>query len=383
MLEYRQFEELARQRGSSLISIYLPTHRFGPDVEGDPIRLKNLISETIELAAERGDLAVREIQQRLEPAKELVDDAMFWRHQGDGLALLLSDLEPRRLRLPTRFEPLSYMGERFCVRPLIPAVSRGQVFFVLALSQKSVRLLSCTRSGAREVDLHDIPSSLLEAVGYDWEERSLQFHTGAAPKGGGERAAVFHGQGGGSEESKNELERFLRRVDEGLRELTKAHTAPLIVAAVDYVIAMYHRISRYPTLVEGGIEGNPQSLSAEQLHERALEKVAARLDASRHQRIRDLRELAATEGAATDIETVLNAARDGRVETLFVRSTEPCWGTYDREASRVEVHDRREPNDDDLFDLAVSLALSTGAEPVPIDSDEMPGEVTIAALLRF
>ena len=383
MLERDRLEALARERGEGLVTLHLPTHRFGPQTQGGPIRLKNLIAEAANRCLERGCEATV-TQATLEPARELLQDADFWQHQGGGLSLLLSERRSRLFRLPTTVEELAYVGDRYCVRPLLPAVTTSQLFFVLALSQKSVRLVVCTRTGAREVDLEDIPQSLEDVVGYDWEQRSLQFHTSAPRTGGGARPAVFHGQGGGSEESKDEVERFLRRVDDGLGRLLQGHSAPLVVAAVDFLIPIFHRVSRYGQIVEGGVEGNPEHTSLEELHARALELATPVLDRLQHERLERLEELTGTDRVVSGIDDVLRAALDARVETLFLRSRSTAWGRFDDASREVVTHEQRRSGDDDLYDLALGYALASGADTFAIDEGlGRSGDVSIAALLRF
>jgi hypothetical protein len=48
--------------------------------------------------------------------------------------------------------------------------------------------------------LEDVPTSIAEALKYDDPEKNLQFHTGTTGGGGGERSAMFHGQGAGNDE---------------------------------------------------------------------------------------------------------------------------------------------------------------------------------------
>ena len=80
---------------------------------------------------------------------------------------------------------------------------------------------------------------------------------------------VFHGHGAGGEVDKALLERFLRQVDDGLREVLKTATAPLVLAAVDYEQAMFRQLTRYPHVLGEGIGGNPEQLRPAELHERA------------------------------------------------------------------------------------------------------------------
>ena len=157
------FKELSQERGETLVSIYMPTHRAGPEIEENRIRLKNLLSE-IDRRAELSEKRRTEVMQMLDPVKRLLDDQMFWRHQGEGLAIFASPESVRILRLPMHVEEFVMIRDRFCVRPLLPMVGEDQMFFVLVISQNSVRLLSCTMDGVREMDAQDIPDSLADAL---------------------------------------------------------------------------------------------------------------------------------------------------------------------------------------------------------------------------
>jgi hypothetical protein len=142
-------EDRLQARGAGLVSVYLPTHCSGPEVDQGRIRL-------------------------------------FWSHQDDALALFASDDGLRIGRLPLRVREFVHVGPRLCGRPLLPAVSDGQRFHVLALSRNEVRLYVCTRRGIREIGEEEFTSAVAEA---DRDaQRALQFHTGAPPVDAGGRA---------------------------------------------------------------------------------------------------------------------------------------------------------------------------------------------------
>ena len=385
LISRNSFEALCREQGDACISVYMPTHRRGSEIDQDPIRLKNLISETHDRLAERA-VDREALSTSLDEMERLVDDRPFWRHQGEGLALFGSERGLQSYRLSTPVAELTYVGRRHCVRPLLPAVSDGGMFHILALSQNSVRLLQCGWESVREVDSHDIPDSLAEALGYDWEQKSLQFHTGAQPVGAGRspRAAVFHGHGSGSDaEGKEEIERFLRRVDEGITQLLEGDSSPLVVAAVDFESALYRDISRHPNVLERAVVGNPDHRSAVELHAAALPLVEPHLTAAARRARARLAEAAHSSNVVHGIAGTLGAADAGRVDTLFVSPEEPVWGRFDGESGQVDAHPDRQTGDDDLLDLAIARAIETGAEVLPAEREGMPGREPIAALLRY
>lgn len=382
MITSGMLRTLAETRKPGSISIYLPTHRFGPETEQDPIRLKNLLAKAEERALVYG-LDKRTVRAALAPAGALLDDAEFWRYQGEGLAILISPDAEHRYRLSSPVDEVAYVGDRFCVRPLVRAVTRGQRFCVLALSQNAIRLLDCSRTSAREVDLHDIPESLEQSVGYDYEERSLQFHTGAQPTGGG-RAAIFHGQGRPSDQHKQEIEQFFRDVDEGVAELIDDPERPVILACVEFLAPIFRDVNKHLNVLDYVVTGNPDHKKTDELHADALETAAPYFDSAERELREALERTAQPDRTLFGVEDVLRAAEEGRVEGVLADCSGPVWGRRNGAYGKVNVHEKFETEDDDLLDLAIAEAVRTGAEVHAVEPDMMPdGSARIAGLLRF
>src|SRR5205807_7361157 len=89
-----------------------------------------------------------------------------------------------RLRLCAVLEERVIVGERFHLKPLLPLLYGNDLFYVLAISQKSVRLFAATHDAVSAVQLENVPKNVVDAVGRDWEEDSIQLHTGAGTGAG-------------------------------------------------------------------------------------------------------------------------------------------------------------------------------------------------------
>ena len=382
LLSKRKLEELTGKPKGPCASIFLPTHQTGVDTRQDPIRLKNLLGEAREKLVARG-LRTTEADAILEPAQGLPEDELFWRHQADGLALFLSPNEFHSYRLPLSFEELIVITDRYHLKPLLPLLAGDGRFYVLALSQNEVRLLGASRYGVDEVELgDDVPESLADALKFDDPERQLQFHTGSSGGGGGGRAAVFHGHGA-EDDSKDHILRYFRKIDRGLREVLKGQEAPLVVAGVDYLLPIYREANTYPGLVEEGTTGNPEELSAEELHERAWKIVGPRFSEARQEAAERYAELAGTGRTSTDPREVVLAAYYGRVHTLFAAFGVRRWGDFDPGAGEVDLHDEPEAGDGDLLDFAAVQTVLNGGAAYVMDPAEVPGGADVACVFRY
>jgi hypothetical protein len=144
-------KSLIAQQGKWCVSLYMPTHRVGREQQQDPIRLKNLLAQ-----AEANLLAngVRrpEVQKLMRPAEELLWNRDFWQHQGDGLAIFLTNDFYKVYRLPVEFEELLNTGTSFYIKPLLPSLGRGIKFYVLAVSLNNIRLFEGNADTMSEIE---------------------------------------------------------------------------------------------------------------------------------------------------------------------------------------------------------------------------------------
>jgi len=378
-------ETLATERDGPKVSIYLPTHRTVPDVEQDRIRLKNLVGEAedrMEEAGHRRD----EIKPVISPLRKLVDSDFFWTSRSDGLAAFSDAETTRTYKLPTAFAPVSAVSPRFLLKPLIGFLATDCRYFVLALSRNSVRLFQASKLSVSEVDLESAPSSLAEALRFDDPESQLQFHTGTTQRADGpDRRAMFHGHGVGTDDEESDTIRFLTKVDRGLQDVLANERAPLVLAGVKDLLAAYRSVATYQHLVERGAEGNPDRMSAKDLHEATWGIVEPIFKEGLRASYEEYKALAG-EGSDLVVDTlkdVVASAHEGRVKTLFVAKEEHAWGTFDPEAVVVECHERPGDENIDLLDFAAVRTFATKGEVYVVPAAQVPGDGFAAAVLRF
>lgn len=355
VLTVEGLRSLTGRLGGPCVSIFLDTHATAPANRQDAVVFKTLLKSAEERLAEAG-MRSAEAAALLEPARALGDDGLFWRPRPGGVAVFLAPGDPMRvMRLPVAFEPQVVVNERFHIKPLIGVVDRGERFHVLALSQNQVRLFAGGRAGLDEVDLGEMPRNILDTLRNDGFEEQLQMHTSATHRpGGGRGAAMFHGSGGADTGiTKRYLTEYVKRVASGVRDAIGEPGTPLVVAAVDYLGAMYREADKTHRVAEEIVTGSPETLGPSDLHARAWPVAERIFTAERDDALVRLREATGTAHAEHDPAQVALAAGRGRVDTLFIAPDAAVWGTADHESGSAETHDERLPGDEDLADLAV------------------------------
>jgi hypothetical protein len=386
ILTRAELEQLMRKEKQGCVSIYLPTHRTGTDAQQDPIRLKNLLGKAEKDLSDRG-MGRRDVQKMLEPASILLQDFDFWQHQSDGLAIFLSSNGIRRYRLPLNLEEFVTVMDRFHIKPLLPLFTGDGQFYILALSQNEVRLLLGTRYSVSQIDIGQVGGSLAEAIPSTNHQMSLQLHSSGSTGGmSGAGSATFHGQGGGSDGSdKNELLRYFRLVSDGLTEFLQGDRVPLVLAGVEFLLPIYKEANTYPNLIDTVITGNPDLLSADELHKSAWDILSPRFQVAHEEAIAHYRQLAgqASERVTDTLEKIVLAASDGRIETLFIAAGVQQWGIFNPDTNEINLHDQMESGDEPLLDLAAVQTYLKGGTVYTVEPDKVPGGTSAAAVLRY
>ncbi len=369
---------LARLRGGNRVSLVMPTHRFAPgSQEEDTTRLRNLLRTASENLATRG-LKASDADRLLAPAYALAEDRPFWLRSSEGLALLIGPEGIHAFRLDHAPKESVAVNDRYHVRPLLALIGASGPFWLLAVSQNHVRLYEGSRAGLTEVPAEGVPASLADAMRWDdFEKDSLQFHSGSGSRG----PAVFHGTG--ETEVKDELVRYVRAVDRGLRDHLRDSSAPLILAGVDYLLPLYREVNTYPHLTTEAVTGNPDSLTEPVLHQRAIEILDHLAGQERARLAAQVDEGWGSARTTPDLEAIVPAAHHGRVETLLLAEGTERPGTYDASSGRVTLRTALGSPGEDLLDLAALYTLENGGRVVTLEPERMPHDSTVVALLRY
>lgn len=386
-LSQEAVNELANDSADICITIFMPTHRRGSEIEQDPIRLKNLLGK-IEHAVSEANLAQSAANELLDPLRELLVDRTFWQHQSTGLALFRTPERLRIFRLPLQFEELTIVNRRPYIKPLLPLVVNNGYFYLLTLSQNEVRLFEGTKQQLGELTLGETPTSLDEAMRFDEFDDQLQFHTGTGTHtGGGRRAAIFHGHSNAGDEAviKENIKRFLNQVDKGVYDVIDDNRTPLVLAGVKMMCGLYNEVSSYPTILAEHIGGNVETVEESELHAQAWTLVEPHFGRVQQEAIDIYWHLAGNHDsrAVADLRAIVADAYYQRIDTLFIAIDSQQWGSFEPESSEVDLHETQQPGDEELLDFAVVHTLINGGTVYALQQEQIPEGAPAAAIRRY
>src|SRR3954447_22402150 len=382
-------DELLACDSRPAVSIYLPTHKAGREIRQDSIRLRNLLGTA---AARLGtDRRSPDVDSLLEPARRLVEDEEFWRHQEQGLAIFIAPGFERVHKLPIEVAEEVAIGTHFCIRPLLPILDPTGWFWLLTITAGRTRLYRGSRWTIGEFGGVDLPQGVEEIYNETVFQEQHYTRPDARPQRSG-AGGLSHAQSfGASPEDlrKGLLLQMLRRIAGIVEPVIRRDPAPVILAAQPEIQGNFRQMASWKELLQEGIQDNPDAMSDEQLREKAWALLDPARDKDRGDALGRLNGLIGTGNgkAATTPEDIVKAARDGRVERLFLLPGRPVWGklieTENGAEDCVVAHDEPAEGDDDLLNYAAVMTLRQGGAVTLVEPAQLPQPGPAAAILRY
>ncbi|MEP0134435.1 MAG: hypothetical protein ABJJ25_13020 [Eudoraea sp.] len=381
-LPKKDFEILAESRDLYCVSIFLPMDKKGREqnLHLAQALLKQCINEVKKTLSEH-QMHMNEIDEYLKPAEQLLDKVELWRNPSDGLAIFLdSENGMRYYTLPIPFEAKTYVANHFYLLPLLPLYHNDGLYYLLDLSQDYVKLYEASHYSFKDMYLEDFaPGQLEDAVGFDYEQKNLQFRSGQATHG-----ASFHGQGAGKEDEKDELSRYLRMLDKGVKKIVSDSQAPLVLSCTDRLYALYTEANTHHNLFDKHLPGDPEYKKDDERHRESWVLVEEYFQHSQFDKINEFNEQYHTKKTSYELDVIVNAALNGKIDTLFIEEGGNVFGIYDKKDNEVSIDEKHEINNVSLTNLAALQTFKQGGSVYFLPSEQMPvKESSMNAVFRY
>ncbi|AFY32420.1 hypothetical protein [Calothrix sp. PCC 7507] len=381
ILSIDELKTLVESRQSPSISLYMPTQKAGLQIRQNPIRFKNLIREAEQRLDDTG-MRHTEVLNFLQPAMKL-DQSDFWEQQDHGLVIFISPQVFRYYCLPIELPELVVVSNKFYLQPLLHVIQNDGKFYVLAFSQKDVRFFEGMRYSLNEVEVDNMPKNLEEVLQEDDIQKGVQHRISTSR---GQQPGEFHGQGSPDRDKhQDDILQFCHAVDGALHEKLREQIAPLILAAVEYLFPIYREANTYAHLLESGINGNPEFIQPQVLHEQAWQIVEPLFHQSEQEAMELYQQLAGegTGKATSNIKEIIPAAYYQRIDSLFVCVGQQIWGKFDPDAMTVDLHSEAAADDEDMLDFAAIHTLLNGGTVYAVSPEKMPNGASAVAIFRY
>jgi hypothetical protein len=376
---HQKLRELASCAEPHCVSIYLPVVQGEQVGRQNPIRLKNLLGSAKEGLIDRGmrPVAARDLMASIEDAAA---QPGFWEDGSRGLAIFASPNRRDLLHLSQPVEEAWVVGWHFHVTPLLDFETDGS-FIVLALSGNHCRVFRGDRWTITPLEVPGMPVSEKDALPAADHQHTTEAHGGV--KHGRTRQTVFTGQGGISDHAKPEFLAYCRRVDAALCQFLGQSTEPLVLAAVRHIEPLYREVNHYGPLQTDAIDGSPELQSIHELHRRAWEIVLPNFVSRQQQALARCAKHATQDRAGRGLHEIVNAAHEGRIETLLISPAIPHWGTFDASTGQCRLTQPHAPGAEDLLNLAAIETLRHGGAVCAADLSQAGIHDPAAAVFKF
>jgi len=372
-LTFRELKEFATTGGPA-VTVYMPS-----DAPGGASKK---LSARIRKMAEGLGKSAEFIEPFESQAKAIEEEGA----QAPTLVLFRSPETFRYFWVPREMEPSVTVADSFYVRPILDLMREEQKFYLLAIAQKDVRLLRCTERSSEVVELPAaFPKNLIEFTALDQPDHNLQNKnsSGSSPGTNATSRNVTFGTSSDKEQKPEHLNHYYVAMNRAVVELLKGEEkTPLVIAGVDYELAMYRGINTHPLLCDEGVQGAANALRGPELHDRALRAVQQ----FRGARITDIlaqHEKQAGGSADAPVGAIVKAAYDGRVAHLLVGKTTKAFGNFDEATHRVHQHQRPATGDEDLINAAAVQTVLHAGEVHVVEDSQVPGGRPMAAVMRY
>ncbi len=359
------------------ISVLLPGCAPGSAAAPNSLRLRQAVDEIFRVLVARG-WAHHEVAHLVAPLLALSNDPNLCEGRKCGMALYLSRSGFHCFEIPADVPESVVVSTHFYIKPLLDWLTAPRDFLILELSPAGVGLKRASNGMLTEVVLpRGVPTSLEEIASSDAPDQP-RLNRNPGGKGPPPSSAISFGISSANEERR--IRFFCTMLDRGLHSYLQDLGLPLVLAGSGGMVNTYRKENTYPATIIKPLHGDVESMTVEELLERARQLVNAEKVQQAVRHLAEMEEYAPGDRWSTTLNSVLRGAASGRVSRLFLASGGAYSGDFHEElGDSVNPF----PVQEDLINAIAIETLAQGGELNIVPSDQLPVQAQVVALFRY
>ena len=363
---------LQKAKGNICISVIVPTHRTSPDRRVDKPEVEEAIDKAKQL------LQIKYPEKDIKPLLQSLDDqleAIDFVHNTEGIGLYISPGVKVIVHFPFPVEEKIMVDNNFEIRDLLYKLNYDQPYYVLMLTEKEAKLFEGSWNNLSEIKGDHWPWKYEDEYVYSKPARSSSFAGHAHVK-------IF-------EKDKTELEHirftnFFREIDKKLNDYLMNNT-PLIILAPERENSLFEKISMHRKNIIHKIHGSYGYENLKSISDIVWPGMYEHLQTERKQLINEFKEMIGEHRGISGIQSVWEAAKEGKALKLLVEKDYRCPGFVTENDYNLYL---RPPNAThktlpDAVDELIETVLQKNGKVYFTDNDWLKDYGRIALITRY
>ena len=357
----KKLNELKKVNAKNCVSIILNTHRTAPDNQKDVITLKNLIKEVEERLM--SSLDKKEAQSIVESLTKL-EASIDHNYNLESLILFVNVEEQiaEYMRLPIAVVDRVIIDDTFATRDLLRAIHLTSSYYVLVLSQQKLRLIQAMNDEVIKEFTSPFP---LENTG---------FYTNAG------RESSYAAR------QTNLMADFFNLVDKEVNTIRKENPLPVLICTDEANFHEYLKIAdEKDSIFEMHLKGNKLEEKADAIVRETWPIIKTATEKRNNDRKAELDKAVGTGRFLSDVNEIMNAIKEGKVQTLFVQQGLFQPAVMENGSITLLGADDEKPKVmvDDIYDEMIEMNMNYGGDSVFLQKEALADFNGFGAITRY
>lgn len=366
------YDLIIREKEGPCISILLNTHKLSRDRMQDPTRLKHALKKTKSLLKE----SYPEYAEMLAAKAEAIGGSIDFLHSENALGIYISPKIAQLIRFTFPVEESIHIGPDFRIRELLYDLQNVPEYYVLSVTQKSIRLYQACGKSLSEITDDRFPLIYTETYEYNEPSRGSSY--------GVNNVKEF-------EKDKSDLKLIrlkdlLKKADQGLR-LYSAENRPLVVAGGAKETDAFMQITENGACIIGRAIGHYEPEGMLMLSEVVWQQVLANASRIKSEKLSELDEMLGRNTLASGLRKVWKAAMEGKGLELILEKDFEKEAILMGDSQAITYHQSNVADEGpvvkDTVERLLRVVLVRGGKVFFVENGELKPYGHVALRLRY